>query len=228
MPRLIPRLLRNLQHARNRILKPPQEVNVSPSGRTQSILLDRKAVRLIFRHARHQREKGLAPEVRISRTQWRAKQRSGRAPPGAMPRAMTREERSFYGNPYLRMLGSPLRKCYETGWVLPRDLMIRMAPSIVPGDKTQTAYLPSGIEHAAFRRFRGGKSNYLLCWKPVFEQTLKTGATSLSLTLRVRYIPAGPVGRFLQTLQTAILPRAEDAPSHTRANQPCSARPCSA
>lgn len=121
MPRLIPRLLRNLQHARTRptqlppqpIAKPsiddersirdfarPEEVDISPSGRTQSILLDRRTLRLIYRHARYEREKTLAPEVRVSRARWIAKQRCGRAPPGAMPRAMTQEERSFHANPY--------------------------------------------------------------------------------------------------------------------------------
>ncbi|KAM5534275.1 hypothetical protein V8D89_012003 [Ganoderma adspersum] len=196
MPRLIPRLLRNLQRARTRPthlpLQPitklsvedersirdfarPEEVDISPAGRTQSILFDRRSLRLIYRHARYQREKTSAPEVRVSRARWIAKQRCGRAPQGAMPRAMTREERSFHANPYLRMLASPLRQCYESGWTLPRDLMIRMAPAIIPGDTIKTAFLPSGIEHPSFRRFRGGKSRYLLCWKPILERALKTG-----------------------------------------------------
>ncbi|KAI1796246.1 hypothetical protein LXA43DRAFT_659735 [Ganoderma leucocontextum] len=197
MPRLIPRLLRNLQHAHTRSPKfPPQpitksnvddtrsirdfarpeEVDISPTGRTQSILLDRRTLRLIYRHARYQREKALAPEVRVSRSRWVVKQRCGRAPRGVMPREMTQEERSFHANPYLRMLASPLRQCYESGWTLPRDLMIRMSPAIIPGDTTKTTFLPSGIEHPAFRPFRGGKSKYLLCWKPVLERALKTGA----------------------------------------------------
>ena len=118
MPRLIPRLLRNLQHARTRPPRQPtaksnvederlirdfarpEEVDISPAGRTQSILLDRRTLRLIYRHVRYQREKTLAPEVRVSRARWIAKQRSGRAPQGAMPRAMTPEERSFHANPY--------------------------------------------------------------------------------------------------------------------------------
>ena len=161
MPRLIPRLLQNLQHARTRtpefpaqpiaksIVEParsirdftrPEEVDISPIGRTQSILLDRRSLRLIYRHARYQREKALAPEIRVSRAVWFAKQRSGRAPSGAMPRVMTEEERSFYANPYrafysdsfsfgydldgraVRMLGSPLRQCFESGWTLPRGV----------------------------------------------------------------------------------------------------------
>lgn len=59
------------------------------------------------------------------------------------------------------------------------DLMIRMAPAIIPGDITKTTFLPSGIEHPAFRRFKGGKSRYLLCWKPVLERVLKTGMSLL-------------------------------------------------
>lgn len=55
------------------------------------------------------------------------------------------------------------------------DLMIRMAPAIIPRDPVKTAFLPSGIEHPAFRRYRGGKSRYLLCWKPVFERALRIG-----------------------------------------------------
>ncbi|KAH9899732.1 hypothetical protein C8Q73DRAFT_332384 [Cubamyces lactineus] len=139
MPRLIPRLLRALDHARSRVprstrrpspplLRPPnprtftrpEDVDISPRGRTKSILLDRDALRLIYRHSRYQRSKSVAPQVHVSKARWKAKQMRGRAPLGVLPREMTEEERSFYANPYLRMLGSPLRQCFHTGWLLPR------------------------------------------------------------------------------------------------------------
>lgn len=69
------------------------------------------------------------------------------------------------------------------------DLMIRMAPAIVPGDIVKTTFLPSGIEHPSFRRFRGGKSRYLLCWKPILERALKTGTPLLSSHSRAMYSP---------------------------------------
>ncbi|KAI0660848.1 hypothetical protein C8Q70DRAFT_972874 [Cubamyces menziesii] len=198
MPRLIPRLLRALDHARTRPpritrrpslppLKPrnprnftrPEDVDISPHGRTKSILLDRAALRLIYRHSRYQRSKGIAPQVHISKTRWKAAQRRGCVPPGLPPREMTQEERSFYANPYLRMLGSPLRQCFHTGWLLPRQMLIRMTPMLfsqLASEKPKCAFLPSGLEHPAFTRFEGGRSSYLLCYKPVFDLVRETGA----------------------------------------------------
>ena len=119
MPRLIPRLLRNLEHARNlsptarhsppqrhndgtsatRVFTRPDEVDISPNGRSQSILLDRKALRLIYRHARYDREKELAPKVRVSRTSPDRELPHSRTVIGTR-RAMTLEERKFWANPY--------------------------------------------------------------------------------------------------------------------------------
>ncbi|KAI0832567.1 hypothetical protein BC628DRAFT_1310240 [Trametes gibbosa] len=178
MPRLIPRLLRALDHVRSQPPRSSQEVDISPHGRTQSILLDRNALRLIYRHARYERSKGLAPYVYVSKARWRAKQMRGRAPLGVLPREMTKEERSFHANPYLRMLGSPLRQCFQTGWLLPRELMIRMTPMRLPGGSSERpvcTFLPSGLEHPAFSRFQGGRSSYLLCYKPVVDFVRRKG-----------------------------------------------------
>ncbi|RPD67022.1 hypothetical protein L227DRAFT_11615 [Lentinus tigrinus ALCF2SS1-6] len=194
MPRLIPRLLRSLEHARSLPRKPPrrtapqrrkkdppitrvftrpEEVGIAPTGRRQSILLDRKAVRLIYRHARYEREKAPAPQISVSKTQWAAKQRRGRAPLGVIPKEMTREERQFFANPYLRMLGSPLRKCLVSEYLLPRDLLIGMTPMLLPNERGKTAFLPAGISNP--RDQTGGKMRYILCWKSVVEHLKQTG-----------------------------------------------------
>ncbi|KAI0638323.1 hypothetical protein C8Q77DRAFT_424888 [Trametes polyzona] len=199
MPRLIPRLLRAIDRVRTRppriprtpppprtplpkectrAFTRPDEVDISPYGRTQSILLDRKTLRLIYRHSRYQRSKGLAPYIYVSESRWKAKQARGRAPQGALPRAMTKEERTFYANPYLRMLGSPLRQCFQTNWMLPRDLMIRMTPMVLPSEapgRPKCTFLPSGLEHPAFSPFCGGRSGYLLCHKPVVDFVARKG-----------------------------------------------------
>ncbi|KAI0335608.1 hypothetical protein GY45DRAFT_1240198 [Cubamyces sp. BRFM 1775] len=175
MPRLIPRLLRALDHARTRA---PHEVDISPHGRTKSILLDRDALRLIYRHSRYQRHKTVAPQVHVSKARWKAKQMGGRVPLGALPREMTQEERSFYANPYLRMLGGPLRQCFQTRWLLPRDMLIRMTPMVVPdstSEETKYVFLPSGLEHPAFTRHQGGHSSYLLCYKPLVDAVRQRG-----------------------------------------------------
>ncbi|KAI0722834.1 hypothetical protein C8Q76DRAFT_855190 [Earliella scabrosa] len=194
MPRLISRLLRNLEHARNlsparqsppqrhndgtsatRAFTRPDEVDISPNGRSQSILLDRKALRLIYRHARYAREKELAPKVRVSRTNLNRELPHSRTFMGTR-RAMTLEERKFWANPYLRMLGSPLRKCFMTELLLPRELLVGMTPMLLPGERNKSAFLPSRVEHPAFRRSRGGRTRYLLCWKSVFEYVRNTGS----------------------------------------------------
>ncbi|KAI0720261.1 hypothetical protein C8T65DRAFT_568193 [Cerioporus squamosus] len=196
MPRLIPRLLRTLEHARTlpprpprtsaprrrgkdttiaRVFTRPEEVDITPTGRRQSILLDRKSVRLIYRHARYQREKAPAPQLTVSPTIWAAKQRRGRAPLGITPREMTKEERHFWANPYLRVLGSPLRKCLVSEFLLPRDLLIGMAPMRLPDQSHKAAFLPASLSHPRSRAQTGGKLRYFLCWKPVVEHLKKTG-----------------------------------------------------
>ena len=110
MPRLIPRILRNLELARSRPPRPsrrrplppakqeppkrvftrPDEVDISPHGRTQSILLDRKAVRQVYRHARYERGKRSQSKLRVP---------TGKSDMNSPPK-MTKEERAFYANPY--------------------------------------------------------------------------------------------------------------------------------
>ncbi|KAI0677408.1 hypothetical protein C8Q78DRAFT_1002640 [Trametes maxima] len=195
MPRLIPRLLRSLAHVRSRsprasrtgnlalplsrsktrVYTRPEEVNISPDGRTQSILLDKKALRLIYRHARYQRSKGPAPHIHVSESRRKARRQAAR---GDIPREMTDEERIFYANPYLRMLGSPLRQCLHTNWLLPRDLLIRMTPMLLPGppsERPKCAFLPDGIEHPSFSRSVGGHSSYILCLKGVVRSAREKG-----------------------------------------------------
>ncbi|RPD80964.1 hypothetical protein L226DRAFT_585798 [Lentinus tigrinus ALCF2SS1-7] len=218
MPRLIPRLLRSLEHARSLPRKPPrrtapqrrkkdppitrvftrpEEVGIAPTGRRQSILLDRKAVRLIYRHARYEREKAPAPQISVSKTQWAAKQRRGRAPLGVIPKEMTREERQFFANPYLRMLGSPLRKCLVSEYLLPRDLLIGMTPMLLPNERGKTAFLPAGISNP--RDQTGGKMRYILCWKSVVEHLKQTGVCVSLQGMQVLIFP-----RHIQTLENLL------------------------
>ncbi|KAI0650601.1 hypothetical protein C8Q79DRAFT_395064 [Trametes meyenii] len=196
MPRLIPRLLRSLAHIRSRPLRPfrreslsrllprpntraftrPEEVDISPGGRTQSILLDKKALRLIYRHARYQRSKSPAPQINLTKSRRWAR---GHAPSSVTQREMTDEERAFYANPYLRMLGSPLRQCLHTNWLLPRDLLIRMTPMLLPGspsERPKCAFLPDGLEHPSFRRSVGGRSGYILCSKGAVRSAKEKGS----------------------------------------------------
>ena len=119
MPRIIPRLLHRLELARTRppssrlsrpdVQKPglslspqpynherPDDVDIRLNSRSRSILLDRAAVRQVYRHARYQRKKADPPKIRIS------KHKSADALGRAIAREMTPEERSFYANPYCK------------------------------------------------------------------------------------------------------------------------------
>ena len=53
--------------------------------------------------------------------------------------------------------------------------MIRLASVLVPGDQPRSVFLPVGIEHPAFRPFKGGQSHYVLCWKPVVDALQDSG-----------------------------------------------------
>lgn len=52
-----------------------------------------------------------------------------------------------------------------------------MTPVLFPdlAGTRKCSFLPSGIEHPAFRRQRGGRIRYLLCWKPVLQHVAATG-----------------------------------------------------
>ncbi|TFK94664.1 hypothetical protein K466DRAFT_475881 [Polyporus arcularius HHB13444] len=88
---------------------------------------------------------------------------------------MTEEERQFWANPYLRMLGSPLRRCLVSDFLLPRDMLIGMAPMRLPEQRDTAAFLPAGLSNPRSRDQIGGKIRYFLCWKPVVEHLQTTG-----------------------------------------------------
>ncbi|KAF7331963.1 hypothetical protein MKEN_00076600 [Mycena kentingensis (nom. inval.)] len=82
---------------------------------------------------------------------------------------MTSHERSWWSNPYLRMLTSPIRQCLISQRNLPSDLLIRLASFRHPADPTRKKYrfgrviAPDGILHSRFKRKRTGRAKYITC-----------------------------------------------------------------
>ena len=119
----------------------------------------------------------------------------------------------------VRMLASPMRRCMETGWALPRgpspylchtffrrlrthtDLMVQFASALIPGEQRKMVFLPVGLEHRSIRPHRGGKNHYVFCWKSAVATLLKSGmlhpaqavymrARAMTPVFRDRFIPA--------------------------------------
>ncbi|KAH9943313.1 uncharacterized protein BXZ73DRAFT_87684 [Epithele typhae] len=86
---------------------------------------------------------------------------------------MSKEERSFWANPYLRMLASPLRYCTESNWRIPRDLLISLGTVGRVADPNATFVHPASLEHPRFRRRKGGLKHYILCSKTAIGHTLR-------------------------------------------------------
>ncbi|KAF9263551.1 hypothetical protein L218DRAFT_321796 [Marasmius fiardii PR-910] len=90
-----------------------------------------------------------------------------------IPRNMSREERQWWSSPYLRMLASPIRRCYVTGQYLPSDFLIRLSimklPSpeplrfIHPNIRPPTLLVPDGLQHPKFKARRSGTAIYISC-----------------------------------------------------------------
>ncbi|OBZ76185.1 hypothetical protein A0H81_03966 [Grifola frondosa] len=98
---------------------------------------------------------------------------------GELPREMTLEERVWWANPYLRMLSSPLRKCFETEQMLPRDFLLRLSAMRVKTPrlgKPAQALFPDGLEHPAFSGHKAGVGHYIICWKDAFKQLQERGS----------------------------------------------------
>jgi hypothetical protein len=152
MARLLPRLLQriaNSQSLRNetklypratRKTKPvkslrrplPATSSFSPSGRSQSILLDE--INPVIHRKKYVRHKSFPPQVQLLRSMSRTQKMAN----SDRPRRMTLQERTWWSSPYcickfkllssriltisfsVRMLSSPIRKCFFTDRHLPK------------------------------------------------------------------------------------------------------------
>ncbi|KAJ3715517.1 hypothetical protein C8R42DRAFT_681091 [Lentinula raphanica] len=198
MPRILPRLLKkleetlsqegfddfNLNHYRFRgksLWKPPPPnpyPSFKPSDYPKSILLEPQNP--ITSSRDYNRRKTLPPRVYLPE---RAQKRKNDL--FDSPRRMSEEERGWWASPYLRMLSSPLRRCFQTQQLLPSAFLIRLgvfqAPSckpsrfITPNSPPEAVLLPDGLEHSKFRARRSGKGGYILCWKDAIERSRISG-----------------------------------------------------
>ncbi|OCH90685.1 hypothetical protein OBBRIDRAFT_581755 [Obba rivulosa] len=192
MPRFIPRLLKHLEKSppqstpyvfrtkqpqpRLKIQKPPPECPpLSPEGRTQSIVMD--SLNPILKIGKYKRRKKLSPRVLVSKWRHKMPQTVGSI---EQHRAMTEEERSYWSNPYLRMLASPIRQCMATERYLPRDFLIPMKLRKLPGPRTakdMAIALPCNLEHPSFNPRGPGVASYIVCWKDAVAEPMKQGKT---------------------------------------------------
>ncbi|KAF5393935.1 hypothetical protein D9757_000161 [Collybiopsis confluens] len=196
MPRLLPRLISRLEASpppstfdpfsldhirfRGKSLRNPVPPTPSfhPSHYKQSILLSPGNPVTSSRDYKH--HKSLPPRVSLPKN---AKSRKNA---NDHPRTMTREERGWWANPYLRMLSTPLRQCMQTERLLPSAFLIRLGVFRAPSDKPLAHFslnapppavmMPDGLEHPKFRGRKSGKAGYFLCWKDAIKQIQSSGA----------------------------------------------------
>ncbi|KAF7301401.1 hypothetical protein MIND_00705300 [Mycena indigotica] len=170
MPRFLPRLAK--LPLTGKLIIPPkkqQPPSFEPVSRpppvdpSRSLLLTPGNV--ITNSRDYERHKTRAPVFRLRRT---------KTTPSDL-REMTSEERLLWSNPYLRMLGSPLRLCTLSKRVLPTDLMIRMAIMRAPQTlrtvkkKSSRMLVPDGVLHPAFKSKRSTTASYMLCSRSAFS-----------------------------------------------------------
>lgn len=192
MPRLLPRLLKALQTVRlqptpisprrrpqRRPLllpqDPPQCPPISPEGRTQSIVLD--SLDPILALSMYKRHKAPAPRLRALKS--RSSQKRDHEAQVPNLRSMSEEERRYWASPYLRMLSTPLRRCFATKRYLPRAFLVRLAPVRLPGPlagKATQILVPDGVEHPRFKPRKVGQGHYVLCWKAIIETLAERGS----------------------------------------------------
>ncbi|KAH9939889.1 hypothetical protein B0H21DRAFT_28383 [Amylocystis lapponica] len=190
MPRLLPRLLQVLHNSRSRPppslppttrrrckldagQPPPELPSLLPHGRRQSIVLD--SLFALTKSNRYRRHKSWIPLVRSVPRR--------RKPPGAEAhpqhesrRAMTPEERTYWADPYLRMLASPMRLCILTNRYLPKAFMFRLSLMRLPAlrlGRPMLTVLPDGLEHPDFATRQTGGGHYAVCWKEGCRQLLE-------------------------------------------------------
>ncbi|KAL5527646.1 hypothetical protein ACEPAG_6447 [Sanghuangporus baumii] len=193
MPRLLPRLLKWLEHnppsqpdfrgplAKRRrkirsLWKPipsPDELNKSfiLNNRHESLLLEGDEV--IVKQNALTRHKSLPPMVKLQKNQ--EDQTIGRD----IPREMSELEKQWWSSPYLRMLSSPIRSCILSSRHLPTDFLIRLTAVRMPRKnataRITTMLVPNGILHPRFASRQQRVVYYVTCWKEALKETLSRG-----------------------------------------------------
>ncbi|KAF9534141.1 hypothetical protein CPB83DRAFT_803814 [Crepidotus variabilis] len=201
MPRLLPRLAKEIEKQGNGFLKcypitfakkkrvtkslykaPHPKPSFHPSNYEKSILLGSNSPVTFSKDYSH--HKRLPPSVSSQPSLPRD---------GDAPRQMSQVEFSWWANPYLRMLASPIRTCIATGATLPSDLLIRLVglrveTPIVLGPKKEVVpatLAPDGILHPKYvSRRSGGNAIYALCWRKAIEDLQKGPFKRISAHLK--------------------------------------------
>ncbi|EJD01176.1 uncharacterized protein FOMMEDRAFT_29923 [Fomitiporia mediterranea MF3/22] len=191
MPRLLPRLLKWLEHNplsqpdyRGPLLKQSRRSRRSlwrptPSAdefteayllpnRRRSIVLDEDNI--FTSREKNTRHKRLPPVLKLQKNQ------EGLVINNDTPREMTEQEKQWWSSPYLRMLSSSFRRCMVSGKHLPTDFLIRLVALRMPRTRTSPAasvLVPDGILHPKFAKRAHGTGHYLTCWNKALDWMIK-------------------------------------------------------
>ncbi|EDR12502.1 uncharacterized protein LACBIDRAFT_311975 [Laccaria bicolor S238N-H82] len=196
MPRILPRLIDKIsqqaQHQKNfpfygpprrpkSLHRPlPPRPSFNPAHHPRSILLDTGPDNPITSSQSYLYHKTLPPRVFIPQN---ANTRQGETD---SPRTMTAEERRWWANPYLRILSSPMRYCFDTDHHFPADTLIRLAlvqlpPTRMSKSQTRITIVPDGVLHPKFAPRRSGRASYIICSREAISQTVKSGSYKRAL-----------------------------------------------
>ncbi|KAH6915227.1 hypothetical protein BKA70DRAFT_569930 [Coprinopsis sp. MPI-PUGE-AT-0042] len=145
-----------------------------PAGYSKSILLDDPSTNIVTRSRIYSRHKSLPPRVNVPHN---AQPRKGESD---VAREMTEEERRWWTNPYLRMLSTPPRLCFETDQYLPTDLLVRIGTLQLPADpatgrKASVVLVPDGLLHTKFTGKKSGRSFHVLCLREAVDRVMSSG-----------------------------------------------------
>ncbi|KAF7352945.1 hypothetical protein MVEN_01261900 [Mycena venus] len=175
MPRILPRLLKlplsgNFPFPSKTPEAPRKPVtslhSFLPADYSRSVLLSPGNV--ITNSQDYVHHKATAPVPRARRRRIHSRKADVN---GDTPREMSAQERVWWSSPYLRMLASPLRRCFLTERYLPSDFMIRLAAFHVPQRLQQKRkgatqmLFPDGLQHPKFKKSRAGHGTYIMCWR---------------------------------------------------------------
>ncbi|KAJ7179847.1 hypothetical protein C8R43DRAFT_1117196 [Mycena crocata] len=159
-------------------------------------------------------------------------------------REMTAQERTWWSSPYLRMLASPIRRCFTTEHYLPmgfvlsfvlcwlltvfslsQDFLVRLAPMRVPRQFGASWMLfPDGIQHPHFKPRKSGRGLYIGCYRETLAIALnrgkykRFGAAPPRLTEHITHLLRLRVLQELQLLASRLttLYRARTGPASAR------------
>ncbi|KAL0581999.1 hypothetical protein V5O48_000057 [Marasmius crinis-equi] len=194
MPRILPRLLKKVADNSPRPCDPfkyarqPKTISIrkpvlpapsfNPADYPQSILLSQNNP--ITSSRDYEQHKSLPPRIHVRK---RVKSNQYRHD---CPREMTEEERRWWSSPYLRMLATPIRRCFLSGQYLPSSFLIRLSAMRIPSSRplrfirpnlnVPAVLVPDGLQHTRFATKRSGTGVYMLCRKESLERTREKGA----------------------------------------------------